>query len=551
MPFDVRMPDGTIIRNVPDGTTQEDIAEQYALYQQPTQQPVQAPAFGETGGGAATGMLRRGRQAQVQPTTPLEAVAGDVFKGAILNPALAVTQVVGGQRGREYVAGIEKQQQEARKQAGLEGVSLGEIAGAVVSPVNKLLPGGGITGGAVGAITQPVSSENQTTLDVIQAKAVQLGTGAALGKVAENLIAGLTPKLKLGAEELMAAGVKVSPGQAFEGAPGWLFRQIESFGLGPKPATVNKQFNTVVANDVLSSIDDTLPKGIKPGSSAVASVQKRISDFYDESLAKLGKNAFDREYKDGVATAIRNTLADIPDTQTRDLVQRRLLNSLNTNIGGRVKNGQIDGQDLKTVQEWLKGEIKKYDGKTDVVSASLKTGYGDVLANLNQFISRIDKDGNIAKADNAWAKLYTFADASKAASTQGGVFSPEQLAQAAARQAPTLLAAGGGRGPLQGTAEMGLEVLGKQEPINLLRGAMLASKAATGFATAYMAPAVAIPVLVGSGMAYGTAVGLLRSPEKLRVALQQALQNNPGRFGASGQQLLEQINNDIAREAQQ
>ena len=537
-----------VVYNSPVALSDDDLLELSGGVAQPTT-PV-ASAFGETGGGAATGMLRRGRAAQVQPTTPLEAVAGDVFKGAILNPALAVTQVVGGQGGREYVAGIEKQQQAARKEAGLEGVAAGEIIGAGLSPFNKLLPGGGYTGGAVAAVSQPVSTENQTTLDVIQAKAIQLGTGAALGKVAENLIAGLTPTLKPGAQELMDQGVKVSPGQAFQGAPGWLFRQIESFGLGPKAEKINKQFNTVIANDVLSEIGDNLPKGVKPGTSAVATVQNKISNFYDESLAKLGKNAFDREYKDGVSNAIRATLADIPDTQTRDLVQRRLVNSLNTNIGGRVKNGQIDGEDIKKVQEWLKGEVKKYDGKTDVVSTSLKTGYGDVLSSLNQYVSRIDKDGNIAKADAAWAKLYSFADASKSASTQGGVFSPEQLAQAAARQAPTILAAGGGRGPLQATAETGVEVLGKQEPMNLLRGAMLASKAATGFATAYMAPVVALPVLLGSGMAYGTAVGLLRSPEKLRVALQKSLQDNPGLFGAAGQQLLEQINKDITETQQ-
>jgi hypothetical protein len=537
-----------VVYNSPVALSDDDLLELSGGVAQPT--AAIAPAFGETGGGAATGMLRRGRSAQVQPITPLEAVAGDVVKGAILNPALAVTQVVGGKGGREYVAGIEKQQQAARKEAGLEGVAAGEIIGAGLSPFNKFLPGGGYTGGAVAAISQPVSTENQTTLDVIQAKAIQLGTGAALGKVAENLIAGLTPKLKPGAEELMAQGVSVSPGQAFQGAPGWLFRQIESFGLGPKADKINKQFNTVIANDVLSEIGDNLPKGVKPGTSAVSTVQTKISNFYDDSLAKLGKNAFDREYKDGVSNAIRATLADIPDTQTRDLVQRRLVNSLNTNIGGRVKNGQIDGADIKKVQEWLKGEVKKYDGKTDVVSTSLKTGYGDVLSSLNQYVSRIDKDGNIAKADAAWAKLYSFADASKSASTQGGVFSPEQLAQAAARQAPTILAAGGGRGPLQATAETGVEVLGKQEPMNLLRGAMLASKAATGFATAYMAPVVALPILTASGVAYGTAVGLLRSPEKLRVALQKSLQDNPGLFGAAGQQLLEQINKDITETQQ-
>lgn len=42
MPFDVRMPDGTLLRNVPDGTTQEDILERYNDSQQP-QAPVEQP----------------------------------------------------------------------------------------------------------------------------------------------------------------------------------------------------------------------------------------------------------------------------------------------------------------------------------------------------------------------------------------------------------------------------------------------------------------------------------------------------------------------------
>jgi hypothetical protein len=45
MPFDVKMPDGTLIRNVPDGTTQEDILDRYQLSKQPTQAvPTQAEA---------------------------------------------------------------------------------------------------------------------------------------------------------------------------------------------------------------------------------------------------------------------------------------------------------------------------------------------------------------------------------------------------------------------------------------------------------------------------------------------------------------------------
>ena len=44
MSFDVKMPDGTIIRGVPDGTTQEDLLERYAASQQPAAQPQPAQA---------------------------------------------------------------------------------------------------------------------------------------------------------------------------------------------------------------------------------------------------------------------------------------------------------------------------------------------------------------------------------------------------------------------------------------------------------------------------------------------------------------------------
>jgi hypothetical protein len=146
MPFDVEMPDGTVIQDVPDGTTKEQVLAKYnAMKGTAAQVPdVRTEGFASNEGGAAFGVPRQmgGRRAVVQSVTPLEAVAGDVLKGAVLNPAMAVAQVVGGQKARDYTSGIERQQQAARKEAGLEGVALGEIAGAVFSPINKIIPVG-------------------------------------------------------------------------------------------------------------------------------------------------------------------------------------------------------------------------------------------------------------------------------------------------------------------------------------------------------------------------------------------------------------------------
>ncbi len=461
--------------------------------------------------------------------------AQGVAKG-VINPAIAAMQAIPATR--DVAQAMQEGYKETRKELGGTGFDVPELVGAVVNPLNRFIPGGGYTGGAVGAITQPLDEKNMSTLDFLAGKAQQAVGGALFGKLTDNVIASIAPKLKEGARELIDKGVPVSPGQAYEGAPGWLFRQIESFGLGPKPDKINKAFNPVVGNEVLSSIGQELPKTVAPGQATVALVQKRISDFYTDSLTKLGRNPLDTDYKTTMGTILDQTKNEM-SAEARD----QFVNSLNAQIGGRMagKNGQLDGTDIKNIQEWLKGQVSKWSKGTDRDSVGLNSAYGDTLANLNQYISRIDKDGLIGKADEAWAKLYSFADASKRANVKGGVFNPEQLSQAVTNQAATILAAGGGKAPLNETAQRALNVLGKQEPMGLLKGAMLASKAATGFATAFIVPQVALPVLVASGISYGAAKKLMENPSALRLAVKKALENNTGTFGAAGTQFYQQM----------
>lgn len=503
---------------------------------------VRSATMATTEGGAAVGMPRRGRSAEVQPATPLEATATGVFKGAVVNPVLAGMQVVGGEGGRQAVQNIQQQYAQTRKEAGMTGFDVPELIGAIASPVNKFIPGKGYTAGAIGAVSQPLEGKYDSAFDVLADKAKQAVGGAILGKLTDNLISSLTPKLKEGARELIDKGVPVSPGQAYDGAPGWLFRQIESFGLGPKPDKINKAFNGVVADDVLSTIGQKTPSTVKPGQNAVAYAQKQISKYYDDSLMALGKNPLDTEYKQGVSQSLKDAVDTLSSPQDREFVRKKLMNSLNTNIGNKIDaDGTISGVNIKKVKDWLEKEVEKVANKTGAVPEALKSGYGDVLANLNQYISRVDKDGTIANADAAWAKLYSFADASKRATPKGGIFNPEQLSQAAAAQAATVLQGGGGGGALNKTAQTALNVIGKQDPVSLLKGVMIASKAATGVATAAIIPQVAIPVLIASGMTYGAAKALMKTPSAARLAVKKALENNTGLFGAAGSELYNQM----------
>lgn len=469
-------------------------------------------------------------------------VGAGVAKGAVINPVAAVAQAVGGETGREAAKSAQDFYKNQRQASGATGFDWAELIGAVASPVNKFLPGGGYTGGAIGAVLQPLEGEYTSTFDVLADKAKQAVGGAVLGKVAENLIGALTPKLKEGARELIDSGVPISPGQAYAGAPGWLFRQIESFGLGPNTSKVNKSFNTVVADDVLSSIDGFVPPTIKPGQVTADYVRGKISQFYDKALDNLGKNPLDLEYKQGVRAAINEATSNLANATEKDFVQKKLTNSLQVNIGNKIdKDGNVSGENLKLIKRWVEGEIDKVKDKTGAVPEALTSGYGDILANLNQYISRIDKDGTIAAADTAWAKLYSFADASKKATTKEGVFNPEQLAQAAAEQAKTVLQAGAGKGALNERAQKALTVIGKQEPASLLKGVMLAGKATAGVATYYMMPQIAIPILVSSGLTYAAAKQLMKTPSAARLAVQKALQDNAGIFGAAGADLYNQI----------
>lgn len=459
---------------------------------------------------------------------------GEIAKGAVINPLLAAGQLTGQQK---TVENVQQQMSTMRQNAGGGGFSPSELLGAVVSPVNKLLPGGGYTGGALGAATQPLEGKDLSTFDILTGKATQLAGGALMGRFAENVIAGLTPKLKEGAAELLAKGIPVSPGQAYEGVPGFLFRQIESLGLGPKAKDINTSFNYAVADEVLSSIGQSLPQTIPAGQRAVEVTQKRISKFYDDTLANLGTKPFDSEYKKGMGDILKAASQDIPDERTKKL----LVNSLNTNIGHRVDKDGISGESIKELQEWLKTQITKYKDGTGINEIGLKTAYSDTLANLNQFVNRIDDSGGIAKADTAWAKLYGYADASQKAVTKGGVFSPEQLAQATSSQAQSTLAIGGGRVPLNEIAQKGVSVLGTQEKPNLLTKAMLVSKATLGTATAIAAGPISIPILTAAGLSYAAAKKLMQDPSGTRIAIKKSLEDNPGLFGNAGTNLLNQI----------
>jgi hypothetical protein len=462
-----------------------------------------------------------------------------VGKG-IINPALAAAQLIPA--ARPAVEDIQRRYQEARTNLGGEGFDVPELIGSIVNPVNRLIPVGGAAGsvaargalgGAIGAATQPVIGENLTTEQILAGKVEQLGLGAIIGRGASALANALTPTLKAGTRELIESGVPVTPGQAYEGMGGALFRQIEKLDIPTMRIDkdkINLGFTKSVGNEVLAIIDDKLPTNLKNGQQIFGYIQNRLTKYYDDALDKIGQVAPDEQFTKSlgeVQTTLRNELGDPKQVKS-------FQNFLKANIAGRIKDGEFSAQDLKRMEEIFREKIDSIKA-TDTTAEILRQGYDDAYKSIKNLIIRNDKDGSIAKANLAYMQRSRVMEAvnKNVAEISGaqGTFSPAELARAAAKQGGDIEAAMG-TAPLQQTATRALNVVGDTtDEAAKFRNVMIAGKLAGLGALGFFSPAIAVPILVASGISYKAAQALMKEPSKLRLAVQDALKQNPGLFG--------------------
>lgn len=462
-----------------------------------------------------------------------------VGKG-IINPALAAAQLIPA--ARPAVEDIQRRYQEARTNLGGEGFDVPELIGSIVNPVNRLIPVGGAVGsvaargalgGAIGAATQPVIGENLTTEQILAGKVEQLGLGAIIGRGASALASALTPTLKAGTRELIESGVPVTPGQAYEGMGGALFRQIEKLDIPTMRIDkdkINLGFTKSVGNEVLAIIDDKLPANLKNGQQIFGYIQNRLTKYYDDALEKIGQVAPDEQFTKSLSElqqTVRNELGDPKQVKS-------FQNFLRANIAGRVKDGELSGQDLKRMEEIFRTKIDSIKA-TDTTADILRQGYDDAYKAIKNLILRNDPKGDIARANLAYMQRSRVMEAvnKNVAEISGaqGTFSPAELARAAAKQGGEIEAAMG-TAPLQQTATRALNVVGDTtDEAAKFRNVMIAGKLAGLGALGFFSPAIAVPILTASGMSYKAAQALMKEPGKLRLAVQDALKQNPGLFG--------------------
>lgn len=530
------------------------------LYQEAQQQqmPQQQPAVAQPMPPSTAAQPQQASFMERLAQTPLlEPSTQKIIKGAVEDPINAIRQVFGGEETRERIAAEERAYQEARKKAGEEGLDGFRIVGNILSPATLAAGGAGVKasdflakwstlfstkaakGAAAGggsAVLLPTTTPQEEQDNFFLEKAKDVGFSSLAGGVMSKIASSLTPQLRPGVQEQLERGVTVPAGQAYSGIPGWVFRQMENIGWGPSMKTVRESFTRSAADEVLKSIDETLPKDIKGGMPISGYVEKRISKFYDDAFNKIGNVIPDAQFANDIGNITLTAKEEMSDRASRifnNTIKANVVNKFKFGPEpqnaiaplGMVQIPSMTGSKLKEIDKFLKAQVKKYTKGTDADSIALATAYEDTLNAFRAYVGRVDDTGLIAKADDAWAKLYRFADASQKAFKEGGDFSAEQLAGAAVRQGTTLRA-GAGEAPMQRFGQEAIDVLGVEKDILPAgyRQAVIAGKVAGGTALSLFAPQVAIPILVSSGISYKMAERLMKNPSALRKAVEKAIQ---------------------------
>lgn len=188
--MDVRLPNGVVIKNVPENATKEDIKERAIAGGLAKEEdfggPVQAPAQPSTQPAAPAPANPWDRPtSQIITEEALKSMPARLLRGALIDPALGAAQLITGGQVPAINRAIDVVSQATRP----EGVDIAGFTGAVLSPFNRLVAGFQgrpvATATAVGAqqgLLQPVEqAESMTGGDFASTKALQAAVGGVLG----------------------------------------------------------------------------------------------------------------------------------------------------------------------------------------------------------------------------------------------------------------------------------------------------------------------------------------------------------------------------------
>lgn len=266
-----------------------------------------------------------------------------------------------------------------------------------------------------------------------QEKTKNVGIGMALpsllslgGKVGTEMI---SPTVSSKAQQLLEQGVELTPGQKMGGALKRLEDKLTSYpwvgGIIEKGRKEGiESFDKAAFKRVLEPIGGKVPD--VTGREGMEIVENQVKHTYNELLPKLVFKATPE------FNANMSQLRDMADNLGYDL-GKKFNYDIDQIVAKRMsKNGTIDGQDFKRVEEDLSKLAKNYlSPKANATENQLGEAYKQALVNLRTTLSEANPKyaQELKDVNKAFANLSVVRKAASMSNTQD-IFTPSQLANA-------------------------------------------------------------------------------------------------------------------------
>lgn len=492
MPYDVEMPDGTVIEDVPDHLTQADLMRvieggPVPLSQQQVDQAAleAAPWYQQAYQGVQEGM-----QELVQPVLEAaypESITANIFPEDRLERSQAVDTLAktGGEIGLDVAA---------------LAVPATRIAKAANTVRTALAGESALVAGYEG-LQEPAEGESRLGNAAIGAAgtAAGYGIGSALGKT-------LGP-LREGAQELMDRGVRLSPGQARPRLEG--VERAMSYIPGLAGATQKRQAQALDDWNrlVLDEVDPTLladPEmkrlfagvtGKEIGPEAGEAGFKSVQDAYGKAYERVWADVTNIQDVNlwNMGFGLQRLAAELDDVPSdfRGLA-RRTHQQVNDQMAHFARTGNVAA--LERADDIMRTAGARVDGPANDWFDSLREVYRNALPTGTK--------KNLSEVDSHYRKYIVAqrAGSYKDALAKKAKFTPSQLLGAVkAKNSERALVKG--EGALQDVAALGEEVIGDMIP----QGGIQAAAAGSSFPTA-VGLGVLSPPLAAAGIAGRTAM---------------------------------------------
>lgn len=276
--MDVRMPDGVLVRNVPEGTTQEELLSMYSASKggQPAAPEAPTGQYGKMLEALRNPQIGSGRRGVVGPA--MVGGAGELIKGAG-----ALTQMAFPDAGSRMVE-TGKAMTEGAKSVSPVSATVGQV-GSYLAPFSaaqkvgsavantpqvaraiggipsfvRSTVGQGTIGGSLGyGLTPDEDNRESAALWGAGGGALTPTIGSTIGKLAEMVRGKINPGAQKGVAEAIDAGYKIPPGQVNNSIIGNLLEGASGkASVAQNASVVNQEVTNRLASKALGLPEET------------------------------------------------------------------------------------------------------------------------------------------------------------------------------------------------------------------------------------------------------------------------------------------------------